>query len=70
VEEKFEKERELINKTKIEIFVGYQATKQLIENIYKDAWYLGCRVPFSQSLKNFRNYFKARNIWSKELVVN
>lgn len=48
--------------------MGHRATNTLIQDSLRDAWFLGVKVPFSQSLKEFKS--NSNNIWVKELIVD
>jgi hypothetical protein len=37
-----------------------------MQDSVKDAWYLGFKVPFSQSLKIIKN----NNLWVKDIIVD
>lgn len=52
----------------MDIFLGCRATHRLLQDSAKDAWYLGVKIPFSQSLKDFRN--NNNNIWVKDVIVD
>jgi hypothetical protein len=41
-----------------------------MQDSVKDAWYLGYKIPFSQSLKDFKESYSGRGVWVKELVVD
>jgi len=52
----------------MEIFVGHKATHKLMQDCFKDAWYLGFKIPFSQSLKDFKG--NSNHLWVKDLIVD
>lgn len=35
----------------------------------KDAWYLGFKIPFSQSMKDFKSN-NTGNLWIKDIIVD
>lgn len=35
----------------------------------KDAWYLGFKIPFSQSMKDFKSN-NTGNLWFKDIIVD
>jgi hypothetical protein len=42
-----------------------------MQDSFKDAWYLGYKIPFSQSLKDIKDkYGGGHQIWVRELVVD
>lgn len=53
----------------MEIFIGYRATHKLIQDSVKDAWYLGFKIPLTQSLKDFKK-MHSNSIWIKEIIVD
>lgn len=69
MQERFENERNMINKAKMEIFIGYRATHRLMQDSVKDAWYLGFKIPFSQSLKDFKGT-NHNNLWVRDIIVD
>lgn len=69
MQQKFENERNMINQAKMQIFIGYRATHQLMQDSVKDAWYLGFKIPFSQSLKDFKGT-NHNNLWVRDVIVD
>jgi hypothetical protein len=53
----------------MEIFLGYRATHKLMQDSVKDAWYLGFKIPFSQSMKDFKGN-NGSWMWVKHLIVD
>lgn len=53
----------------MQIFIGYRATHQLMQDSVKDAWYLGFKIPFSQSLKDFKGT-NHNNLWVRDVIVD
>lgn len=68
MQEKVENERGLISKAKMEIYSGYRASHKLMQDCFKDAWYLGLKIPFSQSLKDFKG--SSNSLWVKDIIVD
>ena len=51
----------------MEIFLGNRAAHKMIRDSFIDARYLGFKIPFSQSYREFKD---SDSIWMKELIVD
>ncbi len=40
-----------------------------MQDSVKDAWYLGFKIPFSQSMKDFKSNNNG-NLWIKDIIVD
>ena len=67
MQERFGQEKELINKAKMDIFLGNRAAHKLVQDSFLDARYLGFKVLFSQSYREFKGN---GDIWIKQIIVD
>lgn len=50
--------------------MGCRATHKLMQDSVKDACFLGFKIPFTNSLKDFKSQNTTNGVWIKSLIVD